>query len=80
MACCGKSRPLGSKGTTPKSSKSATTKDQKSAEQKKKVSRTPTASSFQHFTLEQRDGTTQTFGSRLEAEAARIRSGGGTVR
>lgn len=80
MACCGKSRPLGSKGTTPKSA----TKDQKSAEQKgaeqKKVSRTPTASSFQHFTLEQRDGTTQTFGSRLEAEAARVRSGGGTVR
>ena len=79
MACCGKSRPLGSKGTTPKSTKSTTTKDQKSAEQKK-VSRTPTASSFQRFTLEQRDGTTQTFGSRLEAEAARIRSGGGTVR
>ena len=81
MACCGKTRPLGSKGTTPKS---ATPKNQKSAEQKsaeqKKVSRTPTASSFQRFTLEQRDGTTQTFGSRLEAGAARIRSGGGTVR
>lgn len=30
----------------------------------------------QSFTLERRDGTTQAFGSRLEAEAARVRSGG----
>lgn len=80
MACCGKTPPLGSKSakktTTQKTAQKGTT-----SEQTKKVSRTPTASSFQQFTLERRDGTTQTFGSRLEAEAERIRSGGGgTVR
>lgn len=34
----------------------------------------------QSFTLEARDGSTQTFGSRLEAQAARVRTGGGTVK
>lgn len=34
----------------------------------------------QSFTLTRVDGTTATFGSRLEAEAARRRAGGGTVR
>lgn len=32
----------------------------------------------QSFTLQRRDGTTQTFGSKLDAEAARVR-GGGTI-
>ena len=32
------------------------------------------------FTLDTTDGRTLNFGSRLEAEAARIRHGGGTIR
>ena len=32
------------------------------------------------YLLTRRDGTTQSFGSRLEAEAERTRSGGGSVR
>lgn len=32
------------------------------------------------FVLTRRDGTTATFGSRLEAEAERARSGGGAIR
>lgn len=34
----------------------------------------------QSFALDRRDGSTERFGSRLEAEAARIRAGGGQVR
>lgn len=34
----------------------------------------------QSYTLTTTSGRTQTFGSKLEAEAARRRSGGGTVR
>lgn len=33
----------------------------------------------QSFTLKTNDGRTMTFGSKLEAEAAKIRSGGGQV-
>ena len=34
----------------------------------------------QSFRLTTTDGKTQTFGSRLEASAARVRAGGGTIR
>lgn len=34
----------------------------------------------QSFQLQARDGSTQSFGSRLEADAARIRAGGGEIR
>jgi hypothetical protein len=34
----------------------------------------------QNFTLQTRDGGTQSFGSKLEADAARIRAGGGEIR
>lgn len=34
----------------------------------------------QSFALDTTDGRTQTFGSKLEADAARIRSGGGSLR
>jgi hypothetical protein len=33
----------------------------------------------QSFTLQTADGRTQTFGSRLEAQAERVRAGGGTI-
>ncbi len=34
----------------------------------------------QSFQLQARDGSTQSFGSKLEADAARIRAGGGEIR
>lgn len=34
----------------------------------------------ERFTLNTRNGKTLTFGSRLEAEAARVREGGGSIR
>lgn len=34
----------------------------------------------ERFALETRDGRTMTFGSQLEANAARVREGGGSVR
>lgn len=33
----------------------------------------------QKFILQTKDGKTQSFGSQLEAQAARIRAGGGTI-
>jgi len=39
-----------------------------------------TASATQSFVLTTRDGKTETFASRLEANAARVRRGGGTIR
>jgi hypothetical protein len=34
----------------------------------------------QSFQLQARDGSTQSFGSKLEADAARVRAGGGEIR
>lgn len=54
---------------------------QKKAEENKPVSRQPTTAKMrQSFTLITRDNRTMTFGSRLEAEAERVRAGGGTIR
>lgn len=38
------------------------------------------SSERQRFTLETQDGRTMSFGSQLEAEAARVREGGGNIR
>lgn len=39
----------------------------------------PAKGRTQSFTLQARDGSLTVYGSRLEAEAARVRKGGGTV-
>lgn len=68
--CKDRTKPLGpNKTVTP----AATTRKMKSATP-------PPLGKKQSFTLETRDGKTQTFGSRLESEAARVRAGGGTIR
>lgn len=72
MGCnCGKNRvkPIGSSGT--------------SSTSKQRTVQMPTLEkpkgTTQSYTLT-RNGTVQTFGSRLEAESARVRGGGGIVR
>lgn len=47
---------------------------------KKKITSPTMVTSTSKFTLLRKDGTQETFGSRLEAEAARARSGGGAIR
>lgn len=41
---------------------------------------TPVRAVSQSFALDTTDGRTQTFGSKLEADAARVRAGGGRLR
>lgn len=41
---------------------------------------TSTKGATESFTLQDRNGRTQSFGSKLEANAARVRAGGGTIR
>ena len=77
MGCgCGKKTPVGvRKGA-------AVIASRKADEPKEAVSTRPKKASgtTQQFALERVDGRTQFFGSRLEAEAAKVRAGGGTVR
>jgi len=40
----------------------------------------PAKGRTQSFTLQARDGSTTVYGSRLEAEAARVRRGGGSIK
>jgi len=71
MGCnCGKKRPTGM---------SPSKRDQRAASYP--IPATKKASGQrQSFRLTTTDGKTQTFGSRLEASAARVRAGGGTIR
>lgn len=66
--CNKKTRPLG-----PSKSQKA------SAAPKKGNPVKPAKGRTQSFTLQARDGSRTVYGSRLEAEAARVRKGGGTV-
>lgn len=65
--------PLGSKTPTPPPEPP---RPPSGAVTKPTTAKMPTS---QTFTLQTIDGRTMTFGSRLEAEATRIRSGGGTI-
>lgn len=47
--------------------------------QRQKITSPKMVTSTRTFVLTRRDGTTATFGSRLEAEAERARSGGGSI-
>ena len=77
MGCgCGKKTPVGvRKGAAIPASASKVESKSVPNTRPKKASGTT-----QQFALERTDGKTQIFGSRLEAEAARVRAGGGTVR
>lgn len=76
MGCtsCGKkARPLG-----PSSQKN--TSPPTKAKMKQPAPQPPMRGKTQSFTLQARDGSMTTYGSRLEAEAARVRAGGGNIR
>lgn len=76
MACnCGKNqqRPNGATG------KSATAKSQQQI-QREGAKAQAQNSKTQSFELKTRDGRTQSFSRRLDADAARVRAGGGTIR
>jgi hypothetical protein len=44
-----------------------------------RTTKPPTTGTTQQFTLTTTSGRVQSFGSRLEAEAARVRDGGGSI-
>lgn len=52
--------------------------NQKKAQEDKRDNQ-PARQPSQSFTLRTSDGRTQKFGSRLEAEAAKVRAGGGSI-
>lgn len=84
MGCgCGKSATPPTGSTPPESQVAAATP----AGSISAASKAPAGSSTpretptqQSFALTTRDGKTQTFGSKLEADAERVRRGGGSVR
>lgn len=72
--CNKKVKPLGTSGAQKSNTSPPTTA------KLKRTSTPPPQGTTQSFTLQARDGSTATFGSRLEAEAARVRAGGGSIR
>ena len=85
MACnCGKNRqPTGYGQVREPSSAESEREDRSRANAHANANRTqptPPTGMTQSFQLQARDGSTQSFGSKLEADAARIRAGGGTIR
>lgn len=85
--------PCSQKKSTPLGNKSGNPNAQRNKEQRKAPINPPAKTrksqsppplgmqgNTQKFVLEGRDGSRQTFGSRLEADAERVRKGGGTVR
>lgn len=76
MGCnCNKRKPVG-----PRTSNQNLVDDPTKARMRQPARPTPPPSGeTQTFTLSTSDGRTQTFGSRLEAEAERIRRGGGSI-
>lgn len=79
MGCnCGKNTPPA--GSQPPEQQAATAPVSEAARAKAGVSVPATPVQQQSFAFTGRNGKTQTFGSKLEADAERVRSGGGSVR